>query len=117
MSGCENAKNTFVVNLDEAFKAARDYDSRNGITAKPPKGFIFHESRCGSTLAANSLAVASEDFRVYSESAPVPSAVRGGGKNFVRDVIYLMTRGEWRGGRGRQAASEASRVSHLAVNN
>lgn len=40
-------------------------------------GVVFHESRCGSTLAANYLQVAQpEQHRVYSESGPPIAALR-----------------------------------------
>jgi len=67
-----------------------------------PRGFVFHESRCGSTLIANALAAFDpEGTRVYSEAAPLASALRAcdGGKcsqdtgaALVRDVVYLMGR-------------------------
>ena len=68
------------------------------------KGVVFHESRCGSTLAANSMmALNPEKNRVYSESSPPISAFRGcgedysecslaGSANLLKDVIYMMGR-------------------------
>eukprot|EP01083_Nonionella_stella_P264438 897080_1 len=54
-----------------------------------PKGFVFHESRCGSTLAANSLAAFEPRLnRVYSESPPPVTAAKvcsSGNRNKKRD--------------------------------
>ncbi|CAN0367157.1 unnamed protein product, partial [Ectocarpus sp. 13 AM-2016] len=40
-----------------------------GRAPLPPKGFIYHETRCGSTLVANMLATLAPS-RVFSESKP-----------------------------------------------
>ncbi len=49
----------------------RTSTSNQTIVIEPePSGFIFHESRCGSTALSNALAFASDKFRVYSEAAP-----------------------------------------------
>jgi len=70
----------------------------------PPRGVVFHESRCGSTLVANALAAFDPDRnRVYSESAPPIAALRVCGEGYgrctkataaavLRDVIYMMSR-------------------------
>ena len=70
----------------------------------PPRGVVFHESRCGSTLVANALAAFDpERSRVYSESAPPIAALRVCGEDYsrcgrataaavLRDVMYLMSR-------------------------
>jgi len=42
-----------------------------GVTPLPPSGFVFHESRVGSTLVANMLAAVPTNV-VYSESSPLP---------------------------------------------
>ena len=63
-----------------------------------PTGFVFHESRCGSTLVANSLASYNpETNRVYSESNPPITAAKAFNEQYeesslqlLRDVIYLM---------------------------
>ena len=64
----------------------------------------FHESRCGSTLVANSMiAMDPEKHRAYSESSPPVSAFHICGDYFdtcsqeqaatiLRDTIYLMSR-------------------------
>lgn len=43
--------------------------TESGLEPVPPKGFIYHETRCGSTLAANMLA-ALPPSRVFSEAKP-----------------------------------------------
>ena len=48
------------------------------LEALPPDGFIFHMSRCGSTLAAQMLA-ALDDSIVVSEAAPIDAVVQLGG--------------------------------------
>jgi hypothetical protein len=40
----------------------------------PPTGFVFHESRCGSTLSANILGSDSQNL-MFAESKPVPAVV------------------------------------------
>ena len=60
-----------------------------------PSGFVFHESRVGSTLVANMLA--SDPFSmVFSESAPPSSVMLANGLSrerkvaLLRDVVHLM---------------------------
>eukprot|EP00542_Grammatophora_oceanica_P012344 CAMPEP_0194036676 /NCGR_PEP_ID=MMETSP0009_2-20130614/9032_1 /TAXON_ID=210454 /ORGANISM="Grammatophora oceanica, Strain CCMP 410" /LENGTH=369 /DNA_ID=CAMNT_0038678529 /DNA_START=78 /DNA_END=1187 /DNA_ORIENTATION=+ len=68
-------------------------------------GVVFHESRCGSTLVANSLiAMKPKEHRVYSESSPPIQAIRGVcGEDYttcemdlavklLKDTVYLMRR-------------------------
>ena len=69
-----------------------------------PNGFVFHESRCGSTLAANALiAMEPTQNRVYSESTPPIAAIKACGLQgsrcpagtaaaLFKDVIFLMGR-------------------------
>jgi len=69
-----------------------------------PNGFVFHESRCGSTLASNALAVMEpSQHRVYSEAMPTfkvlakcemngNSCPKGTTVSLLRDVIYVMGR-------------------------
>mmetsp|Transcript_25953 Transcript_25953/g.56258 ORF Transcript_25953/g.56258 Transcript_25953/m.56258 type:complete len:468 (+) Transcript_25953:47-1450(+) len=92
--------------LNTMVQKAREYDERDGaIThAIPPTGFVFHESRCGSTLVANSLMAMEPDAnRVYSESSPPLNAAQAVSRNKVpkhdgraiqllRDVVYMMGR-------------------------
>ena len=100
----------FELDLKLIVDAVRNYDdaqeanSENTAYTMQPAGFVFHESRCGSTLAANSLAAMNpEAHRVYSESPPPMSAARacgldgkecpdGRAAELLRDVIYLMGR-------------------------
>ncbi len=67
-------------------------------------GFVFHESRVGSTLAANSLvAMDPVKHRVYSEASPITTSLMACNEierhcdmnanvELVRDVVYLMGR-------------------------
>lgn len=63
-------------------------------------GFVFHESRCGSTLVANLLQSANpQAHRVYSESPPPLGIFQaaqdfppGAAKQAMLDVIFLMSR-------------------------
>ena len=89
-------------------RLAREYDDTingNIITQNLNlKGVVFHESRCGSTLAANTLlAVNPTEHRVYSESTPPKQALKICGEDFtkcsikasanlLKDVIYMMGR-------------------------
>eukprot|EP00752_Nemacystus_decipiens_P013496 g11955.t1 len=66
----------------------------------PPKGFVYHETRCGSTLVANMLA-ALPPSRVFSESKPPTQAIRECAAEgcdsqtttkLFRDVVGLMGR-------------------------
>lgn len=58
-----------------------------------PSGFIFHESRCGSTLAANMLA-ANEEHLVFSEASIVNDLLGRGdaGAELLRTVVAQMGR-------------------------
>lgn len=86
-------------------REAKGIDLENQVPhSLQPNGFVFHESRCGSTLVANSLAAMNPPaHRTYSESAPPIAAAKAcgiGGKNcpegraaeLLRDVIYIMGR-------------------------
>ena len=48
--------------------------AEKGVTPVEPSGFVFHESRVGSTLVANMLASVPHHL-VYSESAPPPIVI------------------------------------------
>jgi len=109
-SDCSN--DGFELDLKMIVDKARNYDDaqydtpddEKNVHHMDPTGFVFHESRCGSTLVANSLAAMDPAAnRVYSESAPPVSAVRvcgpdgshcppGRAAELLRDVIYLMGR-------------------------
>ncbi|CAB9510574.1 Inherit from bactNOG: aspartyl asparaginyl beta-hydroxylase [Seminavis robusta] len=71
----------------------------------PPTAFVFHESRCGSTLVSNLLAAFSpETTKVYSEAAAPLKALQACShdgekcpsqtihRTLVRDVFYMMGR-------------------------
>lgn len=104
-----------MVQLDlyQAVSAAKSFDEKNQqstldtLPSKlqimyPPKGIVFHESRCGSTLAANILAAFQpEQNRVYSESPPPVTAAKlfhpqyeSQSIQLLQDVIYLMSRSD-----------------------
>jgi len=96
----------FAMDLSEILPLVRTHDVQNpdSVHAMYPAGFVFHESRCGSTLAANSLAAMDPDkHRVYSESNPSITALKACGTHgsgcppgraaqLIRDVLYLMGR-------------------------
>jgi hypothetical protein len=52
-----------------------DLEARPGATSRRPDGFIFHMSRCGSTLAAQMLA-AVDGHVVVSEAPPLDAVVQ-----------------------------------------
>ena len=75
-SGCKVKGSTFSVNLKDAVDACRAYDQAHARLPLEPAGFVLHESRCGSTLAANVLEVVSNSTRVYAEAPHLPSALK-----------------------------------------
>jgi hypothetical protein len=105
--GCRSGR--IVVNLKSVIEQVRLYDQQQTSSARTivkqldPK-FIFHESRCGSTLLANYLVYSSpEEVRLYSEAAPPLTALNICGQSFefcsektaasiFHDVVYLMGR-------------------------
>jgi hypothetical protein len=117
-SGCNNSDNVIKVDIASLMDKVREYDEMMEAEAQskhvddikgyahvmPPSGFVFHESRVGSTLVANSLAAMDpEAHRVFSESTPINVALQvcenqGEGcdmemaANFFRDLVYLMGR-------------------------
>ena len=92
------------MDLQSIAEEARKYDNRDDTATRSmePAGFAFHESRCGSTLVANSLmAMDPEANRVYSESPPPLNAAKmiseddgpdSSAVRLLRDVIYMMGR-------------------------
>lgn len=98
--------------LKEIADLARDLDEQNDRSPTSPEvpkplnftGIVFHESRCGSTLVANTLiGMNPEKHRVYSESPPPITAMKVCGEDFewcsidqaaavLQDVLYLMGR-------------------------
>lgn len=114
-SNCEGgaASNMIRVDLVEAVQLVREFDAdvasqdASGPTVLDLKGVVFHESRCGSTLAANTMmALNPETNRVFSESRPPVEALMHtcgedysecsarAAANVLRDVIYLMGRSD-----------------------
>jgi hypothetical protein len=78
----------------------------DGLRSIPPTGVVFHQTRCGSTLAANLLAgFAPTLTKVYSESPPPLKAISACSSSststtcntqahiqLIQDVFYLMGR-------------------------
>lgn len=106
-SGCDRGENLFTMDLaDVAGKLdeSENEEESMGISVMPPAGFVFHESRVGSTLVANALTAMDPDgHRVYSESDPINRALAACGDGFtkcdmetnvelLRDVVFLMGR-------------------------
>jgi hypothetical protein len=116
-SGCNDRQNVIKVEISSLMDKVKVYDEMMQQKAKsghvddidgyvhvmPPTGFVFHESRVGSTLVANSLAAMDpEAHRVFSESTPINMALQvceGDDQcdmemaaNVFRDVVYLMGR-------------------------
>jgi len=95
-------KTGVYVDLFQAVSQARVFDANklSSTHVMKPTGFVFHESRCGSTLVANILAAFNpKESRVYSESAPPSQAAQLFNMNdlensiqLLRDVIYMMGR-------------------------
>lgn len=99
----ECTRTSVTLDLYSAVVAAREYDKQHGgkeIKSMLPRGFVFHESRCGSTLVANSLAAFEPSKnRVYSESDPPISVANVFDLDYeaqsiqlLQDTIYLMGR-------------------------
>ncbi|KAL9190147.1 hypothetical protein ACHAXT_007358 [Thalassiosira profunda] len=97
-SECDNPKHLVTVDLATAVQKSREYDNTREGHVIPPTGFVFHESRVGSTLVANSLtAMDPEGHRVYSESDPINEALKATGDKetaaeLLRDVVSMMGR-------------------------
>jgi Aspartyl/Asparaginyl beta-hydroxylase len=53
-----------------------------------PRGFIFHMSRCGSTLVSRMLSAAS--YRVISEAPPIDDAIESGQVEWVRGIVAAL---------------------------
>ncbi|KAL7519363.1 hypothetical protein ACHAWX_004131 [Stephanocyclus meneghinianus] len=110
-SNCNDEYRRIKVDLGEAVELVKEFDMdvanenlSSGPTVLELTGVVFHESRCGSTLAANSMmALNPEKNRVYSESSPPIAAIKACGEDFsqctveasanlLKDVVYLMGR-------------------------
>jgi len=111
----KGSKNVIRVDLREAVRLAREYDgymaknefiSSDIPTVLDMKGAVFHESRCGSTFAANAMtALDPAKHRAYVESRPAESAMGVCGEgysacsvaaaaNLMKDVVYMMSRSD-----------------------
>ena len=106
-SECDSSDNRYTMDLADIARKLdeheAEYEEKYGVHVMPPAGFIFHESRVGSTLVSNSLtAMDPAAHRVYSESDPINQAF-GACKSFtlcdmetnvdlLRDVVYLLGR-------------------------
>lgn len=96
-SGCAGS-NRRREKLSVLMKEIKDQAGTAGGNIIEPTGFVFHESRVGSTLVANTLA--SDPFSmVFSESAPAANALlhcdtcsRERNVQLFRDVVTLMGR-------------------------
>jgi len=96
-SGCVGS-NRRREKLAVLIKEIKDQAGTAGGNVIEPTGFVFHESRVGSTLVANTLA--SDPFSmVFSESAPAANALlhcdsctRERNVQLFRDVVTLMGR-------------------------
>lgn len=99
-----NKHNTFTYDLKRIVTIATSTTDYPNVHAMQPSGFIFHESRCGSTLVANALtAMDPQQNRVYSESKPPIAALKACGiggtqcpphiaAELFQDVVYIMGR-------------------------
>jgi hypothetical protein len=103
-----DCKRPHTLDLNNVAKAARAFDERNAASESPKvlenPLFVFHESRCGSTLVANLLQVTSPiEHRVYSEHPGPLLALQACGESYktcsfetavsiFADTIYLMSR-------------------------
>jgi hypothetical protein len=93
LSQCHGS-NSRMGKLDALLQEAR---SSTKMKATAPSGFVFHESRVGSTLAANLLG--SDPFSlVFSESGPPTYAITGCSGctqservQLFRDIVSLMS--------------------------
>ncbi len=98
-SGCDGRKKQVVVDLAYIIKKTKAYDNslklqnKSDVRSMDPTGFVFHESRVGSTLVANSLTAMNPPAnRVYSEANTFNSALKSDNPLLLRDVVYLMGR-------------------------
>lgn len=84
-----------VFDFADLVKMTRRYDRLAGDKIKhmDQTGIIYHESRSGSTLAANMLTVAYPvTARVYSEPSVLLKAMKSNNTDLIRDVLYMLGR-------------------------
>ena len=101
-TSCDSTMHTF--DLFDIVQKIRSYDAITpNMRSIAPSGVIFHESRCGSTLAANILAAsAPSKTRVYSEHYVPVDTLRACAESsacnddlhmqLIRDVYYVLGR-------------------------
>jgi len=94
-----HSRNTFTYDLKKIVELAAE---RSDVKVIKPTAFVFHESRCGSTLVANALtAMDTKEHRVYSEAKPLVMATLACGfagkdcpmhraTELVQDVVFVM---------------------------
>mmetsp|Transcript_20564 Transcript_20564/g.20683 ORF Transcript_20564/g.20683 Transcript_20564/m.20683 type:complete len:836 (+) Transcript_20564:269-2776(+) len=94
-SGCDttNRKQESLSSLKEKM---RESNKESGKPRNPPSGFIFHESRVGSTLVSNMLG-SDPSSMVFSEADPpstvlmhCPECTRERQIRIFRDIVYVM---------------------------
>lgn len=76
--------------------ALKEIQGKDSVDVVKPTGFVFHESRVGSTLIANALA--SDPWSIiFSESAPIANAIMHAGHlttekqvQLLQDVVTVM---------------------------
>ena len=103
-----------TVDLADILQQVTDFDTKLQLDSNNPKakvyikkqpdGVVFHETRCGSTLAANlmgSIQSTEHHSRVFSESPPPVTALKACDvyacnpdihAKLIQDVVYLMGR-------------------------
>lgn len=91
----KNPLTEMTYDLADIVKMTRRYDAlhKEKVRHLPTAGFVFHESRAGSTLVANMLTVANpETNRVYSEPDVLKQAMKTNNTHLVNDVLYMLGR-------------------------
>ena len=93
MSNC-NGNNRKSVNLDDYIQQVDN--EKNNMRYAPPTGFIFHESRVGSTLVANLFGTDPHSL-VFAESPPIANVLmhcqgcdRKDQINILRQIVKAM---------------------------
>ena len=109
----KGSKHIIRVDLKEVIQLVREYDAyiaqetmntKYTTTILDLKGVVFHEGKCGASLAYNLLIESNPTKnRVYSESGPLEAAMKicpegytecsvKTSANLLKDVVYLMGR-------------------------
>ena len=89
------SENKVSFDFADIVRLARTYDQtkHSNVHRLTQSGFIYHESRCGSTLVANMLTAANASaHRVYSEPNVLMKALKSENTELVKDVLYMMGR-------------------------